>query len=275
MKKIVNYLILFHVFLLVFIPFTKAESVDVSEKIYDYANIIDESSENEIYNSIIEYINKYDMDMIVVTIDSNPKYSARSFADDFFDYNGFGKNSSRDGILLLIDMDTREFYISTSGKGILYYDDDRIDKMLDNIYPAATSGDYSLSVKTFVNDAANYASRGVPFSNRNYVIDKNGNYVYREPIHWFIIIIVSGIITAITIWIMSSKHKVVRLSSTAGEYLDKNSVNITNRQDIFLDTHTSSVYIAPSSSSSGGRSGGSSTHHSSSGRSHGGGGRHF
>ena len=51
--------------------------------------------------------------------------------------------------------------------------------------------------------------------------------------------------------------------------------HILNREDIFLDTHTSRVYVSSSSSSSGSSRGGSSTHRSSSGRSHGGGGRRF
>jgi len=60
----------------------------------------------------------------------------------------------------------------------------------------------------------------------------------------------------------------VKAATTASEYLNKDSIKITLRNDVFLTTHTSSVRINNSSSS-----GGSSTHRSSSGRSHGGGGR--
>ena len=49
------------------------------------------------------------------------------------------------------------------------------------------------------------------------------------------------------------------------------NAKITSRNDVFLTTHTSKVYVPPSNSSGGG----SSTHFGSSGRSHGGGGRSF
>ena len=39
--------------------------VDASEKVYDFANILSDSEEKQIYSSIISFIEKYDMDMIL------------------------------------------------------------------------------------------------------------------------------------------------------------------------------------------------------------------
>ena len=81
--------------------------VDEKEKVYDFANLLTDEEEKKLYNSINEYIEKYDMDMAVVTIDKNNKASAMDYADDFYDYNNFGIGSTHDGLLFLIDMDTR------------------------------------------------------------------------------------------------------------------------------------------------------------------------
>ena len=82
--------------------------VDETKKIYDYANLITDEEEIELYNKVQEFINKYNMDMVIVTINSNPKSSSMEYADDFYDYNNFGKGTNKSGLLFLIDMQNRK-----------------------------------------------------------------------------------------------------------------------------------------------------------------------
>lgn len=246
-------------------------SVDEKEKIYDFAKIIDDSYEEDIIEDIEDFIKKYNMDMVVVTINEYTGRTPTEFADDFYDYNYFGKNSTRDGILLLIDMYQRQVAISTTGHAILIYDDNRIDNMLDNLESRLKSDDYNSAIESFISNSVWCAKHGIPASNKYAYIDENGNYVVKKPFPWVIIIMISIVITVIIMLILLSKHKLVRLASTARYYLT--SINITNRQDRFITTFTTKTRI--SSSSSGGSSGGSSTHRSSSGSSHGGGSRRF
>ena len=247
-------------------------SVDESEKVYDFANLLDENEEKLILNSINEFISKYDMDMVIVTIDSNPRYSAQKFSDDFYDYNSFGKNKTRDGLLFIIDLDTRNFYISTTGEAIRVFSDDRIESILDYSEPYMKDGSYYEAISSFVQWSSSYAKKGVPESNKNSYIDDNGNIVYYTKINYLLSVFISGIITFIVITILVNRNKMIKRASNANLYLDKSSLNITSRNDAFLTTHTTSVSL---SSSSGGSGHGSSTHSSSSGSSHGGGGRSF
>ncbi len=69
------------------------------------------------------------------------------------------------------------------------------------------------------------------------------------------------------------KSKNPKMSSTAREYLVKDSLDVTTMKDDFATTMTTSVKIESSSSSGGG--GGSSYHSGGSGISHGGGSRGF
>jgi uncharacterized protein len=64
----------------------------------------------------------------------------------------------------------------------------------------------------------------------------------------------------------------VHKATNADLYINKESINITNRKDQFITTATTRVRITSSSSSGGGHAGGSSFH-SSGGGFHGGGGR--
>ena len=254
--------------------------VDASEKVYDFANLFTEQEELSLYNAITNYINSYNMDMAVVTIDNNNKYSAMDYADDFYDYNNFGIGNKYDGLLFLIDMDTREMWISTTGQAILIYDDYRIDKILDATYSYISKQQYYECANAFIEKSSSYAGNGIPSSNKNYKLDENGNYVRKSnseksfPIIGMLIF--SGIVTVIFLAIAASKHKTIKKATQAKEYLVKDSFNLTVNEDRFITSNTTKVYDPPSSSSSSSSSGGgSSTHSSSSGTSHGGGGRSF
>ena len=248
--------------------------VDASEKVYDFADLLTESEELALYNKIMTFINTYNMDMVIVTIDTNNKRSATSYADDFYDYNDFGIGSTFDGLLFLIDMDNREMWISTTGKAIIMFDDYRIDKILDETYKYISTKNYYNCAKAFIEKSSNYASIGIPSSNSDYKIDENGNYVrteYEKYFPIFGIIIFSLIVSSVFIAIACYRHKTIRKATRAKHYLVKDSFKLTESEDRFVTTHTSKVYDPPSSSSGGG----SSSHRSSSGRSHGGGGRRF
>lgn len=246
-------------------------SVNETEKIYDFAELLNSNEEEILYKSINSFIDKYNMDFVVVTTNDNPRYSAEQFADDFYDYNKFGKNEHRDGLLFLIDMENREFYISTTGEAIRIYSDSRIDEMLDYAESNMKLGNYYEAISSIIYKADQFASFGVPSSNKNSYIGEDGNIHYIKKINYFVSFILSGIITFITILILVNKNKMIKKATDAGNYLDKSKINITNRSDNFVTTHTTSYTI----SSSSGSSGGSSTHRSSSGGFHGGGGRHF
>lgn len=288
MKKFYKKIVYLVTFVVLFNSFSFASpkdntpQVDETRKIYDYAELFNSVQEESLYQDIIEFINANEMDMAVVTIDDNNKMSAMDYADDFYDYNNFGIGSTYDGLLFLIDMDNREMWISTTGEAQRVYDDYRIDKILDRTYDKISIKDYFGCANEFIERSSYYAALGVPDSNKNTYIDEYGDYIVDSEEDflitliacWVTSLIPSIIITIIFMIIALSKHKMVKKQTHAGAYLK--SINVTNRQDIFLNTHTSSVYIGSSSSSSGSsRSGGSSTHRSSSGRSHGGGGRRF
>ncbi len=271
-------------------------------KVHDFANLFSPEEEESLGVMIHSYINDYNMDMVVVTTNENKQDDAQAYADDFYDYNGYGIGDTKDGILFLIDMDTRNIAISTTGEGIRIYDDERIESILDEAYNALPYEDYYDSAKAFVSTADRYASYGVPDSNINTYIDDNGRYVYEDngtvyidgkkptesllynlnPLtgkHNYLLILGAGLVYAAFVVVRSyNSQKTVKQATSAAGYLSNTIWK--QKDDRIINEHTTSVYIPPSDSSSGGYrsggySGGSSVHHSSSGSSHGGGSRHF
>lgn len=249
--------------------------VDETEKVYDFADLFSSYEEELLYNKITDFLNNSDLDMAVVTINDNPRNSAMKYADDFYDYNYFGKGNTHDGILFLIDMDTREMWISTTGTAQIMYDDYRIDKILDATYSKITKEKYYECADTFISNAKYYYELGIPDSNENAYINEYGDYIYSKDYIMASITVAAlpaFIISLIIVLIMMRKHKTIKKATTAFSYMQEK--NITYREDTFINTYTSKVYDPPSSSS-GSSGGGSSSHRSSSGRSHGGGGRRF
>ena len=250
----------------------KTPAVDESEKIYDFANLLNSNEEQKLYEKADNYIKKSNYDLAIVTINNNNKYSAMDYADDFFDYNNFGFNSSRDGLLILIDMDTRKIWVSTSGMAIKMYSDSRIDSIIDAGYYYLKNQEYYECLIRMIDQLDSYFTSGYPSGNSNLYIDEDGNPYYIKKMPYLTIFLMSGVICVITSLILYyMTYSKIKKQNTV-TYINPNITNII-KNDQFVTTYTSRVRIQ--SSSSGGSSGGSSFHSSSSGRSHGGGGRSF
>ncbi|MCI8346504.1 MAG: TPM domain-containing protein [Bacilli bacterium] len=237
-------------------------SVNEEEKIYDFANLYTESEEHDLFNKVSNYINSYNMDLVIVTITSNNKASPMTYADDFYDYNKFGIGQDRAGVLFLIDMENREIYMSTTGNAINMYNDYRINESLEKVYQYMSNEEYFEGTSNYIKVISDYASSGLPSNN-----DSN----QKMPVRVVILrSLLSGlIITIIIMIILIRKNKLVRKATTAEEYLDQDSVDIKTISDSLISTNTVRTTIEHDTSS------GSSTHSGSSGSSHGGGGHGF
>ncbi|HPF82705.1 MAG TPA: TPM domain-containing protein, partial [Bacilli bacterium] len=250
--------------------------VDASEKIYDYANLFTEDEKNNLYLQAQTYVSNNKFDIVVLTTELNySDQQLEDYAADFYDYNDFGIDFEHySGIILHINTSSynRYYNIYTFGNAILYYDDTRIENILDYIFDDIKAGNYASGAKGFITESMSYYNEGIPSCNANAYITENGDIRYKYVAPVGPAFIVSAIISLVITIIFISKNKMVKKAKEAKEYLDKNSVAYTNKTDEFLHTHTTSYTV---SSSSGG-SGGSSTHSGSSGGFHGGGGgRHF
>ncbi|MBO5349223.1 MAG: TPM domain-containing protein [Clostridia bacterium] len=223
--------------------------VDSSEKVYDYADLFTYSEEEKLFEKISDYIDTYNIDMAIVTIDENPKSSSQSYAESFYTTNDMGIGDNDDGILFLIDMDNRNMWIATHGSAISIYDS-YIDPILDDCYFYISDDEYYECAMTFIDASAS-----------SYKKNKRAGWI----IGFAIAIGISVLAPTIFCLYKKSKHKVVRLATHANLYMEKSTFQLTKSEDRFSHSHTSRVAKSTSSSSRGG----------SGGRSFGGGGRSF
>lgn len=269
-NKILFMLLFFFVFSL------NVNALDTTLKVYDDADLLTDDEEQLLREQAQAFVSKYDMDLVIVTTSYNEGKGTQNYAQDFYDYNGFGVGDTYDGILFLIDRTYgyNDTWMVTTGHAILVYDDARINAILDDIYYSKDNGYYAM-FETFISSSSYYAEEGVAPSNEDMTIDENGNYVEKRVFPVGKSLIISFAVSTIVVLILMFKNKMVKKETRAAAYLDQSTINFSRKEDRFITTHTTRTYSPRNTSSggSGGSRGGSSISRGSSGRSHGGGGR--
>lgn len=242
-------------------------SVNANEKIYDFAELLTEEEEKQLYDKVKEFLANTNLDLAIVTINSNVKDSTQEYADDFYDYNDF----SIDGLAFVIDMQNRIFYISTAGKAMLYYDDYRIEYILSALDQEMYNHEYFNACNTLISQLTEYYDSGFSDNADKYVIV--GTQIYRKT-PYLLLSIIAVVSATIGTLILALRNKKVKLAINSNDYFDNKAFEITKDTKELISSNTSRVYIPPTDSGGGGSSGGG-FHSGSSGASHGGGGHRF
>lgn len=249
-------------------------AIDAKEKIYDFADLFNNSEEDNLFSQIANFSKQTNLDLAIVTVDYNNKHNSAMYADDFYDYNAFGLGDDHRGLLFLIDMDIRNIYVTTTGEAINIYTDQRINNILDNVFSYMSDGKYYAGTSKFINLALSYTKVNSNEDSK-YVINDNGELV-KDRRGIIVALIVAIVITIIVLIIMASMNNLVAKANSSKSFLKKDTLRVKKIRDVFLGSTISKVRIDNDSSSGGHHNnGGSSIHTGSSGISHGGGGHHF
>lgn len=232
-------------------------------RLIDGAGLLTKSQRGNIKNRLDEISNKHNCDIVIVTTNTLNGKTPMVYADDFFDYNGYSEN----GILLLISMEDRDWYISTAGSGISAVTDAGWQYIGDEIVEYLSDGDYNSAFKRYADLCDDFLTHkeetGEPYNKGN---------LPKRPLSsiWYLYSLIGGAVVALIVTgIMKSDLKSVEWKS-AGNYVKDGSLKVTESKDIFLYSHIDRQRKPEESSSSS-----TSTHTSSSGASHGGGGGKF
>lgn len=236
-------------------------------RIADWAELLSESEEVELSDCLDEISERQQLDVVIVTVDSLEGADVTAYADDFFDYNGYGFGENKDGILFLISMEERDWCISTSGYGITAFTDAGQEYLSEKFLPYLSDGEYAEAFRTFAvwcDDYITQARAGTPYDVDNVPTEPF------SPLGAFIIAVVIGLIVAfIATGIMRLGLRSVFSEPKADSYIKKDSLNLTKNYDLFLYRNVTRTERQRETSTAS-SSGGSTTHTSSSGNTHGG-----
>ena len=262
---------------IVFVCILLFSTIDVMAQknlVFDEAGLLTQEQISLLEEEANELSNIYNMDIVITTTNDAEGKSAREYADDYYDYGGFGVGADYDGILFLIDMDNREVYISTTGIGIRYLTDERIERVLDKVFESGlVDGDYFGASKGFLGGIRTYLESGIPSDQYSEPED------IRVPNNLTIFDILVGLVGGTTTGgifygVTKSRYK-LRNPGNPFSYRNNSIVNIASIEDKLIDSFVTHRIIPKPTNTNRSSSGRSTTHRSSSGRSHGGGGRKF
>jgi uncharacterized protein len=245
-----------YIFILAALFLLLSSPIFAQSRVIDNAGLLSGSEVAELKRLIANIASMYDFDLVIVTEKDIGAARPMDYADDFFDYNGYGLGGGRDGCLFLQVTGSRDYWFSTSGRGIEILNAPALDKLKS--------------------DAVKYLKRDEPMAAYRVFIrfweelltldakDKKYNAVHAYAPYFYIAAwFISLIIAFIAAGVMRAKMSTVRPKTEANRFIIPGSLVFTRQQDIFLYSTVTRIRRDDSSSGS---------HTGSSGSSHGGGG---
>ena len=244
----------------------------------DQADLVTAEEESNLLETLEEISGRQQLDVVIVTAYTLNGKSPADYADDFFEENGYGFGEDRDGVLLLISMEDRDWWISTTGYGVTAFTDAGMEYLSEQFLPALQDGNYAKAFTRFAelcDDFITQAKSGVPYD-----IENMPKAPFNLAWNIFAAIVIGLIVAAIATSVMKGQLKTVLHQAMAENYVKNDSMKVTESRDLFLyhqvvRQRKQEEQESKSESRSRSQSGGSTTHTSSSGTTHGGTGGKF
>ena len=269
-------------------------AVSGQPRVFDQAGLFSETEIIQLEEKIAQCRKSTKMDVVIVSAYVDGERSAEEYADDYYDYGGFGVGKKASGVLLLYYMDGPgqpggECYISTAGTMINMLTDERIESILDGVYGDLGNRDFAGATEHFLEDVKAYVKEGVESGQYTYDRD-TGEIVRYHSIRLYevaIAMVIAGILAGSVCLDIKKRYAMKQssreVSNSLQAYRADCAFHFSVAGDKMVNKYVRSVPITRNTSSgSGGRghsgsssAGRSTIHTSSSGSSHGGGGRRF
>lgn len=260
-QRIIIYAIFF-VFLL-FTWFLSVESTSADpaskQRVYDDGKLLTKDQITKLEEKAEEYSEKRKTDFLIITTKDSNGREALGFVQDFYDNEKSGYNQEFGNTIIIgVDKKLRDVNISGFKKAEKSLNNDRIEMVLDDIYPYLKNNDYYEAFNTYLDKAFEYS--GVRFG-------LNPDGIYFKT--WFQLFIGMGI----AIFYLGSKLYNIggKVTVSGRTYNDRDATRLLDKTDRYIRTSVTRMKKPSNNSSSGGGGGGMT----SGGHSHSSGSRRF
>lgn len=274
-----------------------------SQKIIDDANLLTDEGKSSLASLIYDVSQSVKWDIVVYTNKNGISESdMANFSEDYFTKNNYGFGVNNDGVIMVIDMKSRQVWFATHGKALYYWTDKRIEETYQTTKELLGDYDYYNAIKSFITDNEEYLKRGpgeyiineqglqVNISGNliledGYPLDKAGKKVFSHIgdklvyffNHYLIFIVIGSFLVALLSAIFVKLNYYGFGKNNTFDTNKNCKLTLTRHDENLLDTKLSVTRMSSSSYLSGGSGGdgGTSTHSGSGGGSFGGGGGRF
>lgn len=115
----------------------------------DEGDLLTDAEEAELLSLLERVSTEQKCDVAVVIPRSLGSKSATDYADDYYDFGGYGQSDTKDGILFLVCLEERDWATSTAGAAQDWFDDSELYRIEDEVIPYLSSGDYFDAFRLF------------------------------------------------------------------------------------------------------------------------------
>ena len=144
--------------LFLFVPFLNLQAAsDHPARLVDQAELLTAEEQQQIQAKLDEVSELHHCDAVVMTVNSLEGKTATEYADDAFDYDGYGLGEDKAGILFLVDMGDRNWATSTHGYAITAFTDAGLSYIEEKLVSYLGDGEYAEAFNCF----AEYAARAI------------------------------------------------------------------------------------------------------------------
>jgi len=238
--------------------------VFAQERVVDNANLLNPQEKENLKAVISSVASMYNFDLVIVTENDIGGASPMTYADDFFDYKGYGLGQNRDGCLFLLVTGSRDYCFSTSGSGEKIYTSTALSKLKDDIVKLLKNGSYYGAFQAFLLDSKEFLALNAR-GGRTYNFFHRWNYV-SVLVAWLLSLLIGFMV--VQSW--KKKMNTALPQTQAAAYVVPGSLAFNVKTETFLYS-----IVNKSARSNDNSHGGGGSHTGSSGRSHGGGGGRY
>lgn len=222
--------------------------------VVDQAKIIPDDVEAALIARCDTIAEEYKMEVAIVTASDFGGLTAEAYADDYYDFNGYGYGDNDDGMLVVYkpgEEGEREIYITTHGEGSSVFFQGIREGIIADMKDYLIAEDYEKAFSIYLDRAEEQLKPGT-------------------PVIWlFILALVGAVVGLLITGSMTAKNKTVVAQNHAKVYTRQGSMNVTGAQDVFAYKFVNTSPKVQINNND------SSTHTSSSGRTHNGSGAKF
>ena len=207
--------------LMIAIPCTVSAVVPAFRRVIDFDGLLTNEQVSEIEAKLDDMSEAHNCDVIVATVSSLDGENVEDYSDSLYDYAEYGLGKTRDGIMLLICLESRDWAITSYGNAGRKFTESKISDIADNIKPYLSDDEFYVAFDTFADNCKD-------------ILEGKRPAISFSPV-WILIAVAIGVsIAFIVVFIMKSQLKSVRSQPAANNYLKSDSLNITHSRDIFL-----------------------------------------
>ena len=202
---------------------TEEIAYDAEERfLYDDADLLTEEQEAALVQKLENVSHAHNTQLVIATLPALNNGNIDDFVEYLYDSMDFGYGETKDGVLLLVCMDPREYRILSNGHAGVAIGPDQVDTLCDFMDLYLPKGSYAAAFNSFADQCGEmlqYYESGSPFQvGKNLAIS-------------LMIGLLVGLIVAL---ILKGQLKSVRKQYAAHVYVKQDSMQVNLQHDIFL-----------------------------------------